>query len=105
MYEIFGEHGYISQVISSFEFRKEQVQMAEFILERLYDSENAIIEAGTGTGKTLAYLVPAVMYALEQDKKIAISTETKALQKQLIEKDLPIVRELASRFLDSTVSY
>jgi ATP-dependent DNA helicase DinG len=105
MQEVFGEHGYISRLIPSFEFRKEQVQMAEFILERLYDSGNAIIEAGTGTGKTLAYLVPAVMYALEQDKKIAISTETKALQKQLVDKDLPIVRELAKTFLDSDITY
>jgi ATP-dependent DNA helicase DinG len=105
MQDVFGEQGYISRLIPSFEFRKEQVQMAEFILERLYDSENAIIEAGTGTGKTLAYLVPAVMYALEQDKKIAISTETKALQKQLVDKDLPIVRELAKTFLDSDFTY
>lgn len=105
MKDIFGEQGYISQIIPSFEFRKEQIQMGEFILERLYDSENAIIEAGTGTGKTLAYLIPAVMYALEQDKKIAISTETKALQKQLIDKDLPIVRELVNRFLNSDITY
>lgn len=105
MKDIFGEHGYISQIIPSFEFRKDQIQMGEFILERLYDSENAIIEAGTGTGKTLAYLVPAVMYALEQDKKIAISTETKALQKQLIDKDLPIVRELANKYLGSDITY
>lgn len=105
MQDIFGKQGFISEIIPSFEYRNEQIQMGEFILERLYDSENAIIEAGTGTGKTLAYLVPTVMYALEQDKKIAISTETKALQKQLIDKDLPIVRELAKKFLGSDITY
>lgn len=105
MKEIFSNNGYLSAVMSSFEFRKEQLEMAEFIHERLYDSENGIIEAGTGTGKTLAYLVPALMYALEQDKKVAVTTETKALQKQLIDKDLPIVREIMKSRLDSDFSY
>lgn len=105
MKEIFCDNGYLSTVITSFEFRKEQLEMAEFIHARLYDSENGIIEAGTGTGKTLAYLVPAVMYALEQDKKIAVTTETKALQKQLVDKDIPIVREIMKAHLNLEFSY
>jgi len=105
MKEIFAPQGILSEIIPSFEFRSEQEQMANFILERLYDSENGIIEAGTGIGKTLAYLVPAVLYAMEQDKKIAVSTETKALQRQLVEKDLPVVRQILQRHLNIEFSY
>ena len=105
MKEIFAPQGILSNIIPSFEFRNEQQQMADFILERLYDSENGIIEAGTGTGKTLAYLVPAVLYAMEQDKKIAVSTETKALQKQLFEKDIPIVRQIFKSHFNIEFSY
>jgi ATP-dependent DNA helicase DinG len=105
MKEIFSENGYLSRIIPSFEFREEQIQMADFILERLYDSENGIIEAGTGTGKTLAYLIPAVLYAMDQDKKIAISTETKTLQKQLVDKDLPIVQEVIRQHYNMEFSF
>ncbi len=79
--------------------------MAEFILECLVNCENGIIEAGTGTGKTLAYLLPVVLHAVEYDKKIALSTETKTLQKQLFEKDLPIVREIVKNFFNMDFSY
>ncbi len=79
--------------------------MAEFILERLFDSENGIVEAGTGTGKTLAYLVPAIQFALENDKKLVISTETKTLQKQLVDKDLPIVHRAFSEHLGIDFTY
>ncbi|OHD65158.1 MAG: hypothetical protein A2176_02665 [Spirochaetes bacterium RBG_13_51_14] len=105
MIDIFSEKGYLSTVIPSFEYREEQLKMAEFIMERLYDSENGIIEAGTGTGKTLAYLVPAVRYALEQEKTIAVTTETKALQKQLVDKDLPVVREILNRYYNTDFVY
>ena len=105
MKEIFSANGYLSTVIPSFEFRDEQLQMAEFLLERLYDSENGIIEAGTGTGKTLAYLLPAVLYALEHDKKIAVTTETKTLQKQLVDKDLPIVQEVIRKYYNMELTF
>ncbi|TFH42720.1 MAG: ATP-dependent DNA helicase, partial [Chrysiogenales bacterium] len=105
MNEFFGEGGHLSCLIPSFEFRKVQLDMAEFIHDRLYDSGNGIIEAGTGTGKTLAYLIPAVQFAIEQEKKIAISTETKALQKQLVDKDLPIVHRIFSECLGLDFSY
>lgn len=101
----FGKEGHLSKTITSFEFRKEQNEMADFILERLYESENGIIEAGTGTGKTLAYLVPAVQFALENDKRLVISTETKALQKQLVDKDLPIVNRVFSKHLGIDFTY
>ena len=105
MKKIFGDAGNLSDIIPSYEFRKEQLLMADFIYERLFDSENGLIEAGTGTGKTLAYLAPALLYALEHDKKVAISTETKALQKQLLDKDIPIVKKILNDFYDMDFTY
>ena len=99
MEEIFGEKGYLSSIHNNFEFREEQLKMAEFIMERLLDRENALVEAGTGIGKTLAYLIPAIIYALENKKIIAVSTETKALQKQLIDKDIPLAKKVLNQYL------
>ncbi len=79
--------------------------MSQFVLESLYDQENAIVEAGTGIGKTMGYLVPAIVYAVENDKKITVTTETKALQKQLLEKDLPYIKLLTEKYLDFDFSF
>ncbi|HOW82049.1 MAG TPA: helicase c2, partial [Spirochaetota bacterium] len=81
MKRIFGENGLLGDVLGSCEYRDEQLAMSEYISERLSEREHAFIEAGTGTGKTLAYLVPAVLYAIENEKKITLTTETRALQK------------------------
>ncbi len=105
MNRIFGPDGYLKNIVSTFEFRDEQVQMSQFILECLHDQENAIVEAGTGTGKTMGYLIPSILYAVENDKKITVSTETKALQKQLLDKDLPFVKQLAGTYLDFDFTY
>lgn len=105
MVEIFGNAGFLKQVINDYELREEQLQMAEFILEGLYDSENCLVEAGTGIGKTVAYLVPALIYAIENDKKISLSTETKTLQKQLMDRDIPLVKKLFNRHLNLDFSY
>jgi ATP-dependent DNA helicase DinG len=98
MEEIFGKAGYLSRVHNNFEFRGEQLQMAEFIMERLLDKENALIEAGTGIGKTLAYLIPAILYSLDNQKIVAVSTETKALQKQLVDKDIRLARKVIKEY-------
>ncbi len=97
IHRIFAGNGILRDEIPGYEFRKEQHQMADFISERLYESENGLIEAGTGTGKTLAYLVPSIIYAIENEKKVTVTTETKALQKQLIEKDLPLVKKILKK--------
>jgi ATP-dependent DNA helicase DinG len=102
---IFDLRNRLSEILPSYEFRKEQRDMSSFIMERLYASENGVIEAGTGTGKTLAYLVPAIQYCLEQDKRMAVSTETKTLQKQLIDNDIPIAREIFSRCFNMDFSF
>ncbi len=93
---IFSNGGPVSEILPGFEHRNEQTVMSDFIYERLEHQENGIVEAGTGVGKTLAYLIPAIKYAMATGKKIAVSTETKALQKQLIGKDMPLIEKLFS---------
>ncbi len=95
MKEIFKD-SILKNVLPDYEFRQEQLDMAEFVEECLEDGENALVEAGTGTGKTMAYLIPAVLHALKNGLKITISTETKALQKQLMDKDLPAAEKVLS---------
>ena len=94
MIDIFKKDGYLNGMVPNYEYREEQLLMADFILERLVEKEHAIVEAGTGTGKTLAYLLPAIIHAKKNDLRVAITTETKALQKQLLTHDLPLVQKL-----------
>ncbi len=89
MQEIFGPTGLLAQKLGLFEYRPEQRQMAEAVYRAFAQEQFLIVEAGTGTGKTLAYLVPAVL----SGKRVVISTGTKALQEQLFFKDIPFVRE------------
>ena len=80
-----------------FELRKEQIKMSIDVQKSLYNSEISLIEAGTGVGKSLAYLIPSILYSLETGKKIVISTETIALQNQLIQKDIPIAKKILNK--------
>ncbi len=105
MNDIFGKDGALKHILTNFEYRHEQLEMSEFILENLFDRKNALIEAGTGVGKTLAYLIPAVIYCLENNKILAVSTETKALQKQLIDKDLPLAKSIINKYLNKEFKY
>jgi ATP-dependent DNA helicase DinG len=83
MKDIFGPEGYLDLELPEYEFRESQLDMARFIQERLADSENGIVEAGTGTGKTMAYLIPAINHALESGKRVAVSTETQPFRGSL----------------------
>ena len=87
---IFGPHGKISTLHPHFEFRPGQLQMAEAVSDAMMREHHLVVEAGTGTGKTLAYLVPAV----QSGKRVVISTGTKNLQEQLFFKDIPFVQQL-----------
>ena len=77
-----------------FEFRPQQQKMAMLIARALEQARPVVVEAGTGVGKSLAYLIPAILYAVENKKKAVISTHTINLQEQLIDKDVPIARQL-----------
>ena len=87
--ELLGEDGPFAQVLPGFEYRVEQVEMARSVAEAINDGQRLIVEAGTGVGKSLAYLLPAALYALENGRRVVVSTNTINLQEQLIAKDIP----------------
>ena len=94
MEEIFGKKGLIAKHHKEYEYRAGQIKMAEAVMKAFDDNKHLIVEAGTGTGKTLAYLVPAIAAALGKNKRIIISTGTKNLQEQLMEKDIPFLQKI-----------
>ena len=94
MEEIFGNGGLIARNHKEYEYRAGQVKMAEAVLRAFEEKKHLIVEAGTGTGKTLAYLVPAIAAALASNKRVIISTGTKNLQEQLMEKDIPFLQKV-----------
>ncbi len=87
--EILGEGGLLSKALERYEFRPQQVKMGNAVTEALRRRRPLIVEAATGTGKTLAYLVPALL----SGKRVVISTGTKALQEQLFHKDIPFLQK------------
>lgn len=89
MAEVFGPGGMLAKCHPGYEFRAAQLEMAELVDEAFARHQHALIEAGTGTGKTLAYLVPAI----RSGRRVVISTATKSLQEQLFEKDIPFLRK------------
>ena len=99
MEEIFGPDGLIAKAHSEYEYRPGQIQMAQAVMRAFEEKRHLIVEAGTGTGKTLAYLVPAVAAALGGNGRVIVSTGTKNLQEQLMEKDIPFLQSvLPKRF-------
>jgi ATP-dependent DNA helicase DinG len=88
--EIFSPAGILSKA-KNFEFRPQQQEMAVAVARALQNREHLAVEAGTGVGKSLAYLVPAILFAVTQKKKAVVSTHTINLQEQLTEKDLPML--------------
>ena len=92
MLEVFGPEGLIAQAHPEYEYRPGQIEMARAVMRAFDGKRHLIVEAGTGTGKTLAYLVPAVAAALGGNGRVIISTGTKNLQEQLMEKDIPFLQ-------------
>src|SRR6476660_3143283 len=88
--QIFSPTGILSRA-KNFEFRPQQQEMAVAVAKALQNQEHLAVEAGTGVGKSLAYLIPSILYAVSQKKKAVISTHTINLQEQLTEKDLPML--------------
>lgn len=84
--------GRVSEVMGDkYELRDEQIRMLESVTSSFNDNLISLIEAGTGTGKTLSYLIPAVNWALKNGERVVISTNTINLQEQLIDKDIPLL--------------
>jgi len=94
--EIFSPSGILSKA-KNFEFRPEQQQMAVAVARALETKENLVVEAGTGVGKSLAYLIPAILFAVANGKKAVVSTHTINLQEQLVEKDLPMLEAVLAQ--------
>lgn len=90
----FEKTGLLSTTFSEFEYRNEQLEMAKVIEKGLNSETKVIVEAGTGTGKTLAYLIPAIEWAIKNKKRVVISTNTINLQEQLLNKDIPIAQKV-----------
>jgi ATP-dependent DNA helicase DinG len=99
MQEVFGPGGFLEKcmlggfdravVVSDYEYRPAQLEMAEMVHDAFEKHNHAIVEAGTGTGKTLAYLIPAIC----SGRRVVISTATKSLQEQLYQKDIPFLQK------------
>ena len=96
-------HGGALARSKDFEFRAEQQQLAVAVAEALAGKHCLVAEAGTGVGKSLAYLVPAARFALQSGRKAIISTHTINLQEQLIRKDIPIVRKILGEELPAVL--
>src|SRR6202166_5409021 len=88
--EIFGPGGLLEKCMpTGYEHRRSQLEMAELVEETFRTKQHLLVEAGTGTGKTLAYLIPAI----RSGRRVVISTATKSLQEQLYTKDIPFVQK------------
>jgi ATP-dependent DNA helicase DinG len=98
MHAAFSEDGLLSQASTQFEYRAQQQRMASLVGHALDHQRPLVVEAATGVGKSLAYLLPAVTYALEQERKAIVCTHTINLQEQLITKDVPIIKKLVGDF-------
>ena len=94
MDDYFGPGGKLSELLTGYEHRREQGEMAQGVMRALARGDVGLFEAGTGTGKSLAYLIPAALYALNEEKPVVVSTYTISLQEQLIHKDIPVVQRI-----------
>src|SRR5467141_727987 len=100
--KIFSENGRLSKA-TNFEFRPQQQEMATAVARALEEDRHLVVEAGTGVGKSLAYLAPAILFALEQHKKAIVSTHTINLQEQLLYKDIPILKKILPVEFEATL--
>ena len=96
LHDFFSPTGILSKSSLTFEYRPGQYDMARAVEKAFTDKRHLIVEAGTGTGKTLAYLLPALRLARERQQRVIISTGTKNLQEQLYFKDVPFLESLLS---------
>lgn len=92
--DVFAANGLLSQKFANFEYREGQLDMAQRVEACFSESKLLSVEAGTGVGKSFAYLVPAISFALRKASKVVVSTNTKNLQEQLFYKDLPQLRDM-----------
>ncbi len=99
MEDVFGPGGNLARALPGYEQRPEQAALAAAVERSLTTGEHLVAEAGTGVGKSLAYLIPA----LESGQRVIVATATKALQEQLLGKDVPVAAAAVGRPIDVVV--
>ena len=92
MKDVFKRNGPLAKRLNGYEFRAQQKEMCKAVQEAIEQQSHLVVEAGTGVGKTLAYLIPVVAYTLATQKPVVISTNTINLQEQILHKDLPTLQ-------------
>ncbi|MFC0559916.1 ATP-dependent DNA helicase DinG [Halalkalibacter alkalisediminis] len=100
---LFEEDGKMESAFIKYELRPGQRQMMKEVDEAFQQNEHKMIEAGTGTGKSLAYLIPAAFYAHENKQPVVISTQTIPLQEQLLARDLPLLKKMLPFQVDAAL--
>ncbi|MCA0453134.1 MAG: DEAD/DEAH box helicase family protein [Chloroflexi bacterium] len=100
---VLGSDGTLAKRMAGYEARPGQVEMAQKISEAFNSNSHLLIEAGTGIGKSLAYLVPSILWATQHKQRVVISTNTLNLQEQLIANDIPLMREIIATPFDVAV--
>ncbi len=95
--------GAFSHHFPQYEYRIQQVEMLRAVTQALSDGNHLLVEAGTGVGKSIAYLIPAALFAMQNDRRVVISTNTINLQDQLINKDIPDLRAALGIDLRATI--
>ena len=98
---ILGPHGPLARALGEYEHRPPQIKMAQTVWQAITQEKDALIEAGTGTGKSIAYLVPALL----SGRSMIVATANKALQGQLYEKDVPLVQKALDLEFDSVLRF
>lgn len=100
---MFAEEGALGKITPGYEEREEQLIMAHQVSKALNHGDRIMLEAGTGTGKSLAYLLPAALWAVKNDQRIVVSTQTINLQEQLLKNDIPLVKQVIDADLRAAV--
>ncbi|HOS33963.1 MAG TPA: DEAD/DEAH box helicase, partial [Spirochaetota bacterium] len=101
--EVLSPNGVLSKNKEDFEFREGQIEMSIEVAKSFNDNRIAILEAGTGTGKSLAYLIPAYLWAKKNNERVVISTNTINLQSQILNKDIPIVKKILNSDINAVL--
>lgn len=105
IYSVFDSDGLLSSNLENYEYREDQLSMALNVFSCFENNETWAVEAGTGTGKSYAYLVPAMLDAFEdKDRRTVIATSTINLQQQLLEKDIPVLFDLFGKKCNVTLA-
>src|SRR2546421_10639845 len=91
--ELLGPGGALESLLPGYEYRQQQIEACQAVEQAFASARHCLVEAGTGVGKTLAYLIPAAR-AVAEGKKVVLSTHTINLQTQLLQKDIPLVSRL-----------